>query len=304
MKIEHLLARHLYSAKTLTLQGIGTFTLPQDFVLPAENDKINEIPQGSINFTQNIHAGEDAALIDFIVQHSRKMRALASSDLESFLSLGTQFLNIGKPLKLEGIGILEKNQLGEFQFTQFGQIVTARAEEAPVQIKEKRDESFSFNNTEPNTKNTSKKMIAALLGLVILGGVGFGVWYLFMRNKPASETAQQTVTPPFIPTTDTVVKKDSLPITQKPDSITVNTQAPTTGAYTFKVVIKNYPSLAVAQKRYDKLSSYGHKLILYTNDSVTFKVAMPLNLPISDTAYAVDSVRKKLFGGNPYIELQ
>lgn len=303
MKIEHLLARHLYNAKTLTLQGIGTFTLPQDFVLPGENDKINEIPQGAISFTQNSRAGEDAALIDFIVQHSRKMKALASSDLDSFLSLGTQFLNIGKPFKLEGIGMLEKNQLGEYLFTQYGQIVTARAEEVPVQIREKREENFSFGKEESNTTGSNKKIIAALLALVIAGAAGWAVWYFFIQKKPTAQTVQQTVTPTFT-TTDTIVKKDSLPVTQKPDSITAAPVAAANGSYTFKVVIKNYPSLAIAQKRYDKLSSYGHKLIIYTSDSVVYKVAMPFSLPLSDTTYAVDSVRKKLFGGNPYIELK
>lgn len=303
MKIEHLLARHLYNAKTLTLQGIGTFSLPADFVLPGENDKITEIPQGAISFTQNAKATEDADLINFIVQHSRKMKALASSDLDSFISLGTQFLNIGKPFKLDGIGMLEKNQLGEYLFTQYGQIVSAKAEEAPVQIKEKREDDFSFSKEESKTNGNTKKIIVTLLAAVVLAGAGWAVWYFFINKKEVPQTVQQTVAPTFN-NTDTA-KKDSLAVSQKPDSVTAT--AATTAdnsSYTFKVVIKNYPSLAIAQKRYDKLTGYGHKLIMYTNDSVTYKVAMPFTLPLSDTAYVVDSVRKKLFGGNPYVELK
>ena len=77
----------------------------------------------------------------------------------------------------------------------------------------------------------------------------------------------------------------------------------TAAGYTFKVVIKNYPSLVLAQKAYDRLTRYGYKLLLYTTDSVTYKVAMPLTKPLVDTAQARDSVRI-LFGGKPYVELK
>ncbi|MFN8244987.1 MAG: hypothetical protein U0T56_01200 [Ferruginibacter sp.] len=35
---------------------------------------------------------------------TRKIKPLATSDLESFTMLGKQFMNIGKPLILEGLG--------------------------------------------------------------------------------------------------------------------------------------------------------------------------------------------------------
>lgn len=302
MKIEHLLARHLYNAKTLTLQGIGTFSLPGDFVMPGENDKINEIPQGAITFVQNTKAAEDADLINFIVQHTRKMKALASSDLESFIGLGTQFLNIGKPFKLEGIGMLEKNQLGEYQFTQYGQIVSAKVEEIPTQVKEKREETISFAEDKRKTGTNSKKALLAILALVVLGGTITAVWYYFSNKKNQPETLELNTAPPVAPLASDTVKKDTLPSAQNvPPVVTPNAG---NNNYTFKVVIKNYPSLTVAQKRFDILTSYGHKLIMYTTDSVTYKVAMPFTRPLADTTYAKDSVRKSLFGGNPYIELK
>jgi nucleoid DNA-binding protein len=304
MKIEQLLARHLYAAKKLTLQGIGTFSLPDNFILPAETDKPAEIPQDTITFTQNAKAAEDEALIDFIVQHSRKMKALASSDLESFISLGTQFLNIGKPLKIEGIGTLDKHQSGQYVFTQYGQFIGAKAEEPPVQAKEKREESFSYAKDDNKGKGNGKKIILALLALVIAAGAGWAAWYFITNKKQQSITTAQPVTPAFTAPVKDTTKKDSLPVSQMPDPVPIAPISTANGSYTFKVVIKSYPSLAIAQKRYDKLTSYGHKLIMYTQDSVNYKVAMPLTLPLSDTTYALDSVRKKLFGGTPYIELQ
>jgi hypothetical protein len=38
MKIEQLLVQYFYIAKEVTLQGLGTFRLSPDFVMPMEND--------------------------------------------------------------------------------------------------------------------------------------------------------------------------------------------------------------------------------------------------------------------------
>jgi len=303
MKIEHLLAQHFYDVKKLTLQGIGTFTLSPDFVMPAENDKAVEIPQDAISFQFNSRATEDTGLIDFIVQQTRKIRPLASSDLESYIMLGSQFLNIGKPFTIEGIGVLEKSQSGEYLFTPLGQYANAKIADAPVTLREKTEEAISFSN-EAKASGNGKKIVAILAVLIILGAIGWAAWYFLIRKKTAVTvspiTTGQIVT---APTTDTL-KKDSVTTVQpvKPDSLTP--VAPVTGGYTFKVVLKNYPSLSQAQRAYTKLTGYGHKLLMYTADSVTYKVAMPFMRPLADTTYARDSVRKILFGRNPYIELK
>jgi hypothetical protein len=302
MKIEHLLARHLYNAKTLTLQGIGTFTLPSDFVIPSETDKTPSLQEGSITFTQNFKAAEDPALIDFIVQHSRKMKALASSDLESFLGLGTQFLNIGKPFKLEGIGMLEKNQNGHYDFTQYGQIVGAKAEEVPVPLREKRTEPVSYSTEEPKSNGNTKKILLGVLGVAALAVSGWAVWY-FLANKSveATESIPQAIVPTPItpaPSMDTATKKDTLLTSAKPDSINNLTPAVTTGGTTFKVVVKTYPTLAIAQKKVAYFATFGHNLVLYNSDTLSYKLAVPFTKPLSDTTWAKDSLYR-IFSSKP-----
>ena len=56
---------------------------------------------------------EDNDLIDFIVQNTKKIKPLASADLDSFLTLGRQFLNIGKPFTIQNLGTLEKLKSGD-----------------------------------------------------------------------------------------------------------------------------------------------------------------------------------------------
>jgi hypothetical protein len=298
MKIEHLLVQHFYSAKQVTLQGIGTFSLSPDFVMPSENDKDLSIPPDAISFSYNQKAVEDDDLITYIVQQTRKIKPLASSDLESYIMLASQFLNIGKPFIIDGIGVLEKNQSGEYQFTQQGLYLNAKAENAPVQIREKSDEDISFaSKAKPNGNN--KKILMLLASFLVLGVIIWGAWYFLTKKKDTVVTEKIEPAPPVIQQPDTA----KLAVQQKPDSITAKPVAPADG-YSFKIVIKNYPSLLTAQKAYDRLTSYGHKLLLYTADSVTYKLAMPFTKPLSDTSFVRDSVRNKLFGGKPYIELR
>jgi len=305
MKIEHLLAQYFYSVKKITLQGIGTFTLSPDFVMPAENDKAMEIPQDAISFQFNSRAAEDAGLIDYIVQQTRKIKPLASSDLESYIVLGSQFLNIGKPFKIDGIGVLEKSQNGDYQFTPLGHFANAKIEDAPVTLREKTEEAISFSN-EAKAGGNGKKIAVLLAGLLLLVAIGWAAWYFLTRKKTAEPvatiTTQQKVS--TVPPAADTLKKDSSTAALPLQKDSIKPVVPVPGGYSFKVVLKNYPSLMAAQKAYDRLTGYGHKLLLYTADSVTYKVAMPFTRPLADTAYARDSVRKILFGGNPYIELK
>ncbi len=298
MKLEHLLTHYFYTSKEISLQGIGKFFLSQDFVLPVDTEKEVVLPENAIEFEYDSKAIEDEGLITYIVQNTKKIRPLASADLDSFLTLGKQFLNIGKPFKIEGIGTLEKKQTGEYQFTQ-GVFANTKAETVIASnIKEKADVDISFASKVKETKSP-KKALSIVALLAILGLVGFGIWYFI--------THQQSTTSATLPKKDaTVNPTNSIDSTQlNKDSVSVNpaTIAVAKDSFTFKVVLKNYPNFEAANKSFLKLTSYGHKLKLYTRDSITYKIAMPFTKPLSDTAYARDSIRQKLFGGNPYIEI-
>lgn len=303
MKIEQLLVQHFYNTKEVTLQGLGTFRLSPDFIMPPENDKELEIPANSISFEHNSRATEDDALINFIVQQTRKMKPLAAADLDSYLVLGKQFLNIGKPFKIEGLGLLMKSQQGEYEFTQ-GRSFQSKAEAIPVDVKEKLEEDeISFASEGKSSFSPKKGLLIAAI-VIGLGMIGITAWYFLVKNKD-NKPEPVTETPAVKQDTPNVTKVNPDSSLKKTDSNSVTAPLATNNNdYTFKVVIKNYPSLFLAQKAYNRLSGYGHKLLLYTSDSVTFKVALPLYRPLADTTRAKDSVRLLLFGGNPYVELK
>src|SRR5688500_4446408 len=136
MKIEQLIVQHLYNNKKVTLQDIGSFILSSNVSMPSESDKDGVMPDNAITFEYNTKATEDESLIDFIVQQTRKIKPLATSDLESYTILGREYLNIGKPFPIEGLGTLQKNQNGQYEFIQ-GNSVNARLQAAPAMLKEK-----------------------------------------------------------------------------------------------------------------------------------------------------------------------
>jgi hypothetical protein len=309
MKIEQLLVQHFYIAKKVTLQGIGSFTLSPDFIVPAETDKDIVLPENAVSFQYNPRATEDEALINYIVQQTRKIKPLASADLESYLMLGSQFLNIGKPMKIEGIGMLEKSQTGEYYFSP-GEFVNTKVEDATVQLKEKSREDISFaNEAKPSSAGNNKKIVTILAAIVVLGAIGFAAWYFLSKKNNTETTAQNTTeqNTATAPVTDTAKKDTSAIISKRPDSVAILQPAVNTGAdgaYTFKIVFKETSNKAAAIDKMNIMKLRGHKVIMYTADSVTYKLAEPFTLPLSDTAKIKDSLNKYYYVGKAKVELK
>lgn len=306
MKIEQLLVQHFYQHRQITLQGLGTFSLAADITLPADGEKDTILPENAISYQYDPKATEDNELISFIVQQTRKIRPLASADLDSYLVLGKQFLNIGKPFVIEGMGMLEKNQLGEYEFKQ-GAYSNTKIETAPAALKEKdkADERMSFAAPSPRPSGMKPFLRYGLVGVLLIA-VAATAWYFLHKRGDSGKTAVNTTdtvsTPPPV-----VVKKDSAPVTTTvspvPAKDSAQALAPAADGYTFRVVFKVTNNKAAALARMDDLIRRGHQVIMYTTDSVTFKLAEPYKLPLADTAHVRDSLNKFYYSNKAYIEL-
>ncbi len=303
MKIEQLIVQHLYHNKKVTLQGIGTITLNPAIVLPAENDKDKNfvMPDNAFEFEYNLKAVEDEALISYIVQHTSKILPLASADLDSYVMLAKQFLNIGKPLLIEGVGTIQKNQAGDFQFTP-GHFVTPRIDDIPKQLREKRDESVSFESEGP--VNNTRRNGTIFFVLLLIAAIAFGIYYFTTNTQ--SEEAEVL---PLTDTTTTPIQTDTSFVDTTARQPVVDTTLNTTTApaiktdnSNFKIVLKTYPSAESAQKAFKKLTTYGHKLVVVQVDSFNYQLAIPFFTPVSDTTRARDSL-KRFFGGKPFVKL-
>ena len=298
VKLEQLIVQHLYNNKSVTLQGIGTIHLDPSVTIPQEGDKNTNIPENAFSFEYNLKAGEDEALIAFIVQQTRKIKPLASADLESYSLLGKQFLNIGKPLTIEGIGTILKNQPGEYEFIQ-GHFVSPKFEEAPKQLKEKKEEDISFENEAPK-KSNSRNFALFIFFLLFAALTALGLYYFIFKNKtpktdPATE--QQIIQS----ATDTTANGDTSHI---PLDTTAAAKPVVKDSTNFKIVIREYTNEAAANKAQEKFATFGYKqLAVIKVDSTKYRLVIPFTNPLSDTLKARDSL-KKIFLGKPYIITQ
>jgi len=301
VKIEQLIVQHLYKNKSVTLQGIGTIHLNPSVIIPTGNEKDFVMPEHAFTFEYNLKAPEEESLIEFIVQQTRKIKPLATSDLESYSILAKQFLNIGKPLVIQGIGTIQKNQEGIYEFIQ-GNFVSTKMEDSPKQITEKAEEPISFEHE--SIKNNNKKYLAALLGILVLGIVGAALYYFLFYNKPA---ATESIPEP-VAQTNTAVDSVKTDTTAQIKTDTINTVAPPpvavkTDGNNFKIVIKEYKSEIAANKALARLSKYSQRLVVIKKDSTTYQLAMPFTTPLADTTHARDSLRV-FFGGKPFVVVQ
>lgn len=301
MKLEQLIVQHLYNNKSVTLQGIGTIHLDPAVSLPQEGDKNAILPENAFSFDYNLKAGEDEALINFIVQQTRKIKPLASSDLESYSMLAKQFLNIGKPLTIEGIGTVLKNQAGIYEFTP-GNYVTQKFEEAPKQLKEKQEEHISFENEAPK-KGNSRGFLLFVFFILFASLTALGLYYFIFKNKtPKTETVTET---PALPVPDSTTKAADTAHAKPDTSVNIQPAAPAIKDSTnFKVVIREYPNEAAANKALARFATFGYtQLAVIKVDSTKYQLAMPFTSPLSDTLRARDSL-KRIFLGKPYIITQ
>jgi hypothetical protein len=306
LKTAQLIVRHLYGSKKVTLQGIGTIRLDPSVALPDPADRHFQFPAQAISFEPDSRAPEDEDLVRFIMEQTRKIRPLASSDLESYTLLAKQFLHIGKPVIIEGAGTILRSQTGEYTFTS-GSYLPPRSEEISRPLT---DTTGSDISVQTNRKsNQSSKLIFILLMAGVLAGGGYAAYrYLnkagekqVTENKAAAIPENKENPVPEIPVQ--TQPTDSTASLNKTDTARI---APATFAdsTTFFIVIKEYRSFPEADKRYKMLSRYGHRLLLSSNaDSSIFQLQMPFTRALSDTLRMRDSLRI-FFGGTPFVLLK
>lgn len=170
MKFDVQLAAYLYENKTLRLEGIGTFTLDSKVSVPHEQEKEIYYPIEGLSFTYNPKSNTDEEVITYLVKKLHKIQPLIRSDLESYLSNIKQFINLGKPYTIEGIGTLSKNNQGTYEFTP-GNFLPVKEELNPK--RENEDHNYPVRS-QSNAGKIFVVILIVIAALAALGGVGWG----------------------------------------------------------------------------------------------------------------------------------
>ncbi|MEO7119704.1 MAG: hypothetical protein ABIY62_01330 [Ginsengibacter sp.] len=304
MKIEQALVFFLIKHKQITLQGIGTFRIDGSVPENSDNDKPVIIPAEAISFVYDSKAGEDPELIDFIVQNTKKIKPLASADLDSFLTLGRQFLNIGKPFTIQNLGTLDKLKSGALEFKAGPLIQKVEMPKPRIEDDgaEKHEENL-FNDYQRRPSANYGRALLFIVAIIAFAGIAWAVWeFGFKKNNDDSTT---TTTDKIVPVFDSAAnlkRLDSIAAALKAADTVRNAQKTSVDSIIFKVVVKETTNMKVAMARLQRLKGLGRDVIMYTDDSITYKVAQPFTLPLSDTTRILDSLNKFYYVGRAHIE--
>jgi hypothetical protein len=299
LKLAPILAQYLYTNKRLTLQGIGMFqSAPSAYVETTHTKNSKEIPTENISFQNDPSAKLDEELVKYISGQTGKMRALALSDLESYIELMQQFLNIGKPFQLEGIGTLTKIRNQEYGFSQ-GDLLNEKIIETTEKQTSKdnsgEDSTVSFSNLYKKNETPGFTLKKASIAFLLFGGIGLAIWggyALYSKNqRPASVSAEETPAQQVVPVEDSIKytvqkKEDSLS-----EKVQINNPAPG-----YKFVFESTPNKKRAIKRFNFLKNINSDIHLETSDSSLFKITVNLNIPPSDTLRIKDSLNSWYYG--------
>lgn len=300
MKLAPLLAQYLYNNKRLDLPGIGSFQLDASAVVPdTESGKQQKSSPSEgikgIHFENNPAIKDSDALISFISSQTGKMKALAAADLSSHLELIQQFLNIGKPFLLEGIGSLVKIKSGQFEFTS-GVIQSEKLKDLTVKeatVTSATEESF--NSYDPLNGSTAKSSTwkRPVMALLILVGAGLAIWggYTVYKNNAAPEVTA-AAEPEFVQPVviDSTAIKDSLRRAADAEMYA--------GKYKFVLETAGKPR---AFERFNRLKTFNWNVQMETKDSLQYKLYMILPALATDTTRVMDSLTA-LNGRKVYIE--
>ena len=283
MKLSSLFSKYLYQEKKLRLPGIGEFTLDPSIALPDANDKLFDDFLQNIRFSQQPISAPDEQFINFIRTETGKIKPLAESDLDSFLSDGKILLNIGKPFQIEGIGSLQKTREGLLEF-KAGEPLQHKMESHHTEAEGHQEKSKSFY-LETNSQGTgARKLLIALGAIAGIVIVIWGGYILYNRNSGSAEDKRESVS--IIP-----LQADSSSISTMPDSFQRAGADSISGA-TYKFVIERTANKVRAMRRYNQLLEHFAPIKMETKeDSTLFKLYFILPATPADTARIRDSLK-------------
>jgi nucleoid DNA-binding protein len=300
LKLAPLLAQFLYTHKKLQLTGLGTFSFDGTISSEPDTSKHNKIftPAG-ITFETNPNTKDDENLIAFIASQTGKMKPLATSDLHSYLEQVTEFLNIGNPFQIEGIGTLVKTRNEQFEFTP-GNLLIEKMK-APgmreLAVTSSNEQSFTgyddFNGQNKSSILSAQQIVMILL---VLGGAALAIWggYTVYKTSGSGNQSQENNIPEItVPVTDS-----SLLTKTNADSIQTSNKITSPGYYKFVLETARKKR---ALERFAKLKFYEWNVQLETKDSTQFKIFMMLPATRSDTTRIIDSLTR-LNGRKVHIE--
>ncbi len=235
---------------------------------------------------KNITTADDE-FINFIRTETGKIKPLAESDLDSFLSDGKILLNIGKPFHIEGIGSIMKNKAGQLEFTP-GEPVLMRLESYNNEPKEentRRKTIFTDDSTQPNGLRKLLIAMAVIVGIILVIWLGYS---LYNRNTDHA-VVQDTIA---IAPDDTAKANIILDSVQRIIDSAKTAAAANINPGQYKFIIEKTPNKLRAQKRFVQIKETRTDIKMESSaDSTLFSLYFIIPATPSDTSRIRDSLK-------------
>jgi hypothetical protein len=273
-KFDTLISNYLYTNKKVDIEGIGTFSLDDSFVLPPDAEKTAFFPLEGIHFEYSSRAQTSPGLLDYLMEQTGKIRSLISADFSSYVSEIKQFVNIGKPWVIEGLGTLQKTRDGSYELIP-GESASERINMHYVDENEK--------DVQPVKRN---RWIVGLLFffaiLAVIAGLGFGIYQIFIKST------EHTSTPVVVTTTASDTANSSADsIIRRPDSLSV-TQVDSINGNNYKAIFEITKWKERVNKRTAQLSQYGIRSFY---DSMIIRDTLRYRMFVYQKILPADSVK-------------
>lgn len=294
-KYDNIIHDFLLQHKKLTLGKMGSFSIITE---PAQGQEA-----GDVVFVADKKAETSGELLDLIAEKSGKGRGLVAADLESYLEQVRQFINIGKPYIIEDVGVISLNKSGNYEFTRHTGIALA-TNNAQV------DQHFLPENTGMVArlgKRNGIMGVAFIVVLLVLAGVGYGIYSMVGGSKsssddavvtapPAADTQPVSVAPPAT-TSDSVSTKPADSVA----TVTPTVTAPATEVIAskdsgrYKFIFETTPSAERARTRTAQLISFGdpagYDSVKQEDGSYAYRLFLKQKVAVANANRAKDSIQ-------------
>ena len=271
---------YLEEQKSVSFEKIGSLVITDK-----NTSEDQQFIPGSLQFKYNKKAATSPGLVDYIAQRLAKNKGLIQSDLESYIELMRQFINIGKPYEMEGVGVFKLAKSNEYEFTAYD-------------MSEKKEEQKSGKrqhpaNTSPLTvkhrnNRSALMLLAVLIILTVLVVIGWGTYKLLMPgDSPKSDTA---VLSNNSKPADTIVSTNNL--------LPADSRAITKGdTADYKFIYETTSLSSRAYLRTAQLKKFGNQAAIDSigaDSAKVYELYIKMRLYNADTTKAKDSIQKHL----------
>ena len=290
-KYDAFIHDYLTQNKQVTLEKIGVLQITADQKQPDNS------ATPVVQFTYDRKAETDPLLLDHIAEKAGKNRALVAADLSSYLEQVRQFINIGKPYVIPGIGAVFMLKNSYYDFSQ-----QAGANFASSPVTQVIPEHYLEANAEEVGRIRKKNSLAGVAVLVVvLVAAGIG-WWIFNSVKGGKTTEPEMVKQDVVLEDSAIPPGESSaeppPVTKRPD--TTATVQPVASAVPnnsggFKFIFETTPSGDRARARTEQLQSFGDPAqydSVTRNGATTYRLYFAHKVGPADTALIRDTLQR------------